>query len=103
MSVVVAKVNDQEIANSSNTILVEGNHYFPVEDVNFDLLSETDQETTCHWKGKANYYTVKAGDSELRNAAWTYHEPISDRAEPIRDYVAFYQNMVQIEEKSEDN
>lgn len=99
MTAAVAKIKDTVIADSDETIMVEGNHYFPKESVNFDLLESTDMKTVCHWKGDASYFTIKVDGEEFDNAAWTYHKPISERAEPIKDYVAFYSNIVDIENK----
>ena len=99
MPAATAKIGDQVLADSDETIKVEGNHYFPPAAVNFDVLEETDRKTVCHWKGEASYYTVKAGENEYDNAAWSYHKPTSERAEPIKDYVAFYGNIVTIEDK----
>ena len=95
----VAKVDDEIVAESDDTIKVEGNHYFPRSSVKMDSLQRTDLTTQCHWKGEANYYTVNAAGKELKNAAWTYEAPITDRAEPIKDYIAFYSNVVSVEDK----
>lgn len=100
MSKATATIGDLVIAKSDNTIKVEGSHYFPEADVQMDLLTPTDQKTVCHWKGDCNYYTITANGKDYSNAAWTYHNPITDRAMPIKDYVAFYPNIVQIEEQS---
>lgn len=95
----VAKIGDTVVADSDETLKVEGNHYFPKDSVNFDLLSETDHKTVCHWKGDANYYTISANGEEFENAAWTYHDPLTERAKPLKDYVAFYSNIVDVEDK----
>ncbi len=99
MPAATAKINDTIIADSDNTLKVEGNHYFPVESVHFEFLTETDHTTVCHWKGNASYYTIQLGDEQFNNAAWTYHEPTSERAQPLKDYVAFYSNIVDIQDK----
>ncbi len=99
MAGAIAKIDDTVVAESEETLKVEGNHYFPKDTVNFDLLTKTDMKTVCHWKGDASYFTIKAGDKEYDNAAWTYHNPTTERAEPIKDYVAFYNNVVTVEEK----
>lgn len=95
----VARIGDTVIADSDETMFVEGNHYFPASDVNFDMLSKTDHHTVCHWKGDASYYTVKINGQEYENAAWTYHEPKTKQAEPLKDMIAFYSNIVTVEEK----
>lgn len=95
----VAKIDETVIADSDETIKVEGNHYFPKESVNFELLEDSDMKTVCHWKGDASYFSINTGDKTYDNAAWTYHNPITERAEPIKDYVAFYPNIVSVEDK----
>jgi uncharacterized protein (DUF427 family) len=77
------------IAESERTILVEGNHYFPPEDVNRDRLAPSDTHTTCPWKGQASYFDVVAGGRRNAGAAWYYPDP-KPAADAIRDYVAFW-------------
>ncbi len=80
------------IADSDDTVAVEGNQYFPVGDVDSDLLRPSDTHTTCHWKGIASYYDVVVGDSVNRDAAWYYPDP-SRAAEPIKGRVAFWRGV----------
>jgi uncharacterized protein (DUF427 family) len=77
------------IADSDETILLEGNHYFPPESVDWDHLTATPMRSVCPWKGLARYYTVKAGDREGRNAAWSYPRPWP-WIRKIRGHVAFW-------------
>ncbi len=84
-----AHVNNIVLAESDETVVVEGNHYFPPASVNWDYFNETELTTGCPWKGEANYYTIEAGDLVLTNKAWTYHTPSEDAAS-IKDHVAFY-------------
>lgn len=84
------------IAESDETKVVEGNHYFPPEAVDFDRLSPSDHSTTCPWKGEASYYHVEANGERIENAAWTYPDP-SDEARHIKDHVAFWKG-VQVDE-----
>lgn len=77
------------IAESDQTVVVEGNKYFPPDSVRWDHFSETEMTTVCGWKGTASYYNVTVGSSQLDNVAWTYHAPM-DAASEIKDYVAFY-------------
>ncbi len=84
-----AAVDGTVLAQSDDTVVVEGNHYFPPDSVRWDHFSETDRTTVCGWKGTANYYSVTVGQATLENVAWTYHSP-KDAAAEIRDYVAFY-------------
>jgi len=88
---------NKRIASSNDTIVVEGNHYFPPEDVDEMYLKESDHHTTCPWKGEASYYHLKVNDKINRNAAWYYPEP-KEEAEKIRNYIAFYKNKVNIVE-----
>lgn len=84
--------NGTTIAESNNTVLIEGNYYFPPQDVKFDFLSETDTQTTCPWKGKASYYSIKADGNEVKDAAWTYHDP-KEKASAIKDHIAFWRGV----------
>ncbi len=84
--------NDITLAESSRTIEIEGNQYFPPEDVKLDLLSETSHHTTCPWKGLASYYTIEAEGKSNENAAWFYKEP-KDAAKEIAGYVAFWKGV----------
>lgn len=89
-------VGDIVIAESNETKMVEGNHYFPPNSIKSEYFNKTDLHTVCHWKGSADYFNLSVDGNELENAAWTYPEPITDQAKPIKDYVAFYSNMVTI-------
>jgi uncharacterized protein (DUF427 family) len=80
------------IAESDNTVVVEGNHYFPLADVRAEYLRPSDTHTTCHWKGLASYYDVAVDDGINNDAAWYYPEP-SKAAEEIRDRVAFWRGV----------
>ena len=84
--------NGAEIAKSDNTVIVENNQYFPMEDVNKSLLKETDYHTTCPWKGFASYYTIEVDGKSNENAAWFYKEP-KVGAEAVKDRVAFWKGV----------
>ncbi len=84
-----AVLNDTVIAESDDTVIVEGNHYFPAGSIRSELFSPTDRTTVCPWKGTASYYTVSAGGETFDNVAWYYPEP-KDAAAEIKDHVAFY-------------
>jgi uncharacterized protein (DUF427 family) len=86
---VTASVNDTVIASSDQTVIVEGNHYFPPASVKRDLFEPIDNTSFCPWKGTASYYDVVVDGERLTGAAWTYPEP-KDGASEIRDHVAFY-------------
>jgi len=81
--------NDAVLAESADTVVVEGNQYFPLADVRQDHLRPTDTHTTCHWKGEASYYDVVVGDRVNRDAAWFYPNP-SSAADRIKGRVAFW-------------
>jgi peptide-methionine (S)-S-oxide reductase len=81
--------NGTQIAVSDHTILVEGNHYFPPEDVATDLLVESPTSSHCPWKGDASYYTVVVGDQRNVDAAWYYPNPYGAAA-AIEGYLAFW-------------
>ncbi|MGD2144801.1 MAG: DUF427 domain-containing protein [Anaerolineae bacterium] len=83
---------DAVLAESDQTIVVEGNHYFPPDSVRRAHLRENDHHTTCPWKGRASYYDVVVGDKVNRNAAWYYPQP-KEAAQHIRDYVAFWKGV----------
>jgi uncharacterized protein (DUF427 family) len=77
------------LADSERTIVIEGNHYFPPEDVSTEYLCESGRRTTCPWKGEASYYDIVVDGDRNEAAAWYYPEP-SDAATEIRDHVAFW-------------
>lgn len=84
--------NDTVIAESENTVTIEGNHYFPLDSVDSTYLEESAHHTTCPWKGEASYYTVVVGGEKNENAAWYYPEPKSAASE-IKDHVAFWRGV----------
>ncbi|MEM8857699.1 MAG: DUF427 domain-containing protein [Chloroflexota bacterium] len=82
--------NGVVLAESNNTVIVEGNHYFPAESVKKEYFSDSSRNTVCPWKGTASYYNISDGNgSSSDNAAWYYPEPKS-AASNIKDHVAFY-------------
>ncbi|GGD45094.1 DUF427 domain-containing protein [Erythrobacter arachoides] len=93
---VSARWNGKEIARSDDTVVVEGNHYFPRSDVREDLLVPSDTTSHCPWKGDASYYSVRGGQDVNTDAAWFYPQP-KDQAEAIRDRIAFWKGVEVIE------
>jgi uncharacterized protein (DUF427 family) len=87
--------NGVVLAETSRPVLLEGNVYFPPEDVRREYLARTRAWSVCPWKGLARYYTVHAGGRVNKNAAWYYPHP-SPLARRIRNYVAFW-NGVQVD------
>lgn len=84
--------NGAVLAESDDTVVVEGNHYFPRESLSADLFTETDHHTTCPWKGVASYATVTVDGEENANAAWFYPDP-KDAAAEIKDRFAFWKGV----------
>lgn len=80
------------IAESEETLVVEGNHYFPRDSVNTDLLERSMTQSHCPWKGDANYFNVVVEDATLADAAWTYEAPKEAAAE-LKDRVAFWRGV----------
>jgi uncharacterized protein (DUF427 family) len=89
---VTATYDGVEIARSDRTVVVEGNHYFPVEDVNGGVLESSSTHTTCPWKGVASYYDVVVGERRNPDAAWYYPTP-KGAAREITDRVAFWKGV----------
>ncbi len=84
--------NGKVLAESDETVVVEGNHYFPPDAVHKEYFAESDTHTTCPWKGVASYYTVTVDGASNPDAAWYYPEP-KDAAAQIRDHVAFWRGV----------
>ncbi|MEO1204281.1 MAG: DUF427 domain-containing protein [Pseudomonadota bacterium] len=84
--------NGQIIAESDDTVVVEGNHYFPRDSVNDSLLVDSDKTTVCPWKGTANYYSLSVDGETNADAAWYYAEPKGAAAE-IKGRVAFWRGV----------
>ncbi|ANU07280.1 DUF427 domain-containing protein [Paraurantiacibacter namhicola] len=86
---VEAILNDVVIAHSTSTKVVEGNHYFPREDVDMSMLEKSDTRTFCSWKGEARYYSLDCDGTLAKDAAWTYPDPKPDAAH-VKDHIAFW-------------
>ena len=87
-----ATFEDTVLAESDETIVVEGNHYFPPSSVRHQYLIPSDTHTHCSWKGDASYYTVTVNGSTKLDAAWFYEDPLP-AAEAVADYVAFWRGV----------
>ncbi|KAI0320165.1 hypothetical protein OF83DRAFT_1106481 [Amylostereum chailletii] len=81
--------NGLVIADSNNTVVVEGNHYFPPSDVKTELFSKSATSSVCPWKGTAAYYDASVDGKDISDIAWYYPSP-SSKASHIKDHVAFY-------------
>ena len=84
--------NGTIIAESDDTVVVDGNHYFPAGSVGSEFLAESATHTTCPWKGVASYYTVRVNGAENPDAAWYYPTP-SDAAASITGRIAFWKGV----------
>ncbi len=84
--------NDKIIAESNDTVVVEGNHYFPQNSINKEYFKDSSTNTTCPWKGLASYYTIEVDGRENKDAVWYYPEP-KDAAKQIKDHVAFWKGV----------
>jgi uncharacterized protein (DUF427 family) len=84
--------NGTVIAQSDDTVVVEGNHYFPREAVTAELV-DSDTHTVCPWKGTASYFSVQVDAATNPDAAWYYPTP-KDAAAEIKDRVAFWKGVV---------
>lgn len=88
--------NEQVVAESDNTVVVEGNHYFPESSVNKEFFSQSETKTFCPWKGEASYYSITVDGSENADAAWYYADP-KDAAIEIKHRVAFWRGVEVVE------
>jgi len=90
-------LNGTVLAESTDTVIVENNHYFPPDSVDKSFLTDSDTSTVCPWKGVASYYNATVGkDPTVKDIAW-YYPNTYEKAKNIKGYVAFYKNKVSIE------
>jgi len=87
--------NGEVIAESDETVVVEGNHYFPHSSIKKEFFKETDTHSQCPWKGQASYYSLEVNGEENTDAAW-YYPQASELAKNIENHVAFWKG-VQVE------
>lgn len=92
MGVMRAVWRDLIIAESDDTVVVEGNHYFPRESLREDVLRASDTRTTCPWKGLASYYNLEQGGFRSADAVWYYPDP-KPGAEMLRGMVACWKDV----------
>jgi uncharacterized protein (DUF427 family) len=83
---------DTVIAESDNTVVVEGNHYFPPDAIKREHFQPSETHTVCGWKGTASYYDVVVGGEVNKDAAWYYPET-KEAADNIKGYVAFWEGV----------
>ncbi len=84
--------NGTVLAESDQTVVVEGNHYFPVESIKCEHFQESATHSTCPWKGEASYYNIAVDGEVNRDAAWFYPEPKAAASE-IKNHVAFWRGV----------
>jgi len=80
------------IAESNDTVMVEGNHYFPESSLKREYISFSNHKTSCPWKGQASYYSINVNGDVNPDAAWYYAEP-KDAAANIKGRVAFWRGV----------
>lgn len=84
--------NGKVLAESDETKIIEGNHYFPPESIKKEFFKPSDTHTTCPWKGVASYYTLDVDGKKNQDAAWYYPET-SELAKKIKGHVAFWKGV----------
>ena len=84
--------NDTVLAESDETIVVEGNHYFPPEAINQRYFHDSSMHTVCPWKGTASYYDIVVDGQVNQGGAWYYPSP-SQAAKQIEGYIAFWRGI----------
>ena len=84
--------NDKVIAESDATVVVEGNHYFPLDSVDQEVLRPSETHTVCPWKGTASYWSVEVDGATSTDGAFTYPQP-KEAAAQIKDRVAFWKGV----------
>ena len=83
---------EQIIAESNDTLVVEGNHYFPAESIKSEYFTESKTQTTCPWKGVASYNSLVINGETNKDAAWYYANP-KDAAHKIKGRFAFWKGV----------
>jgi uncharacterized protein (DUF427 family) len=84
--------NGAIIAQSDDTVVIEGNHYFPIGSVASGALSPTETHSVCPWKGTASYYSVTVDGATNTDAAWYYPDP-KEAAKELKGRVAFWKGV----------
>jgi len=84
--------NDIVLAESQDTVVVEGNHYFPPDSIHNEYFKPSETNTVCPWKGKASYYTLDVGGKQNLDAAWYYPDTKPD-ANEIKGRIAFWKGV----------
>jgi len=88
----LATWNGVVLAESDETVVVEGNHYFPSESLRREFFKPSSTHTTCSWKGTASYYDIVVNGEVNQAAAWYYPTPL-DAAKHVAGRVAFWKGV----------
>lgn len=84
--------NNQVIAESDKTVIVEKNHYFPPDSVKMEYLKKSGNQYTCPWKGICDYYDIVVDGEVNKDAAWSYPES-TPAAQKIKGYFGFWRGV----------
>ena len=84
--------NNQILAESDQTVLVEGNHYFPADSLHLEFFKESTAKSVCSWKGEASYYDILVKNKINKEAAWFYPQT-KDNAKHIEGMIAFWRGV----------
>ena len=84
--------NDTVIAESDDTVVVEGNHYFPESALKREFVTASNHKTICPWKGQASYYSLQVNGEVNQDAVWYYPDPKPEAAS-IKNRVAFWKGV----------
>jgi len=88
--------NNEIIAESNDTVVVENNHYFPLNSIKKEYFVSSTTKSVCPWKGEASYYTIVVNGTENKDAAWFYGKPF-EAANHIKNNVAFWKGVKIVE------
>src|SRR5262245_37611437 len=92
LNIMRAICNDAVLADSNQTRIVEGNHYFPEKSIKTEYFRKSNTHTTCPWKGEASYYDIVVNDQVNKDAAW-YYPSTTEAAKQIEGCVAFWKGV----------
>ena len=84
--------NNKVIAESNDTVVVEGNHYFPPDAIHTEFFRPSETHTQCPWKGTASYRDLEVKGERNADAAWYYPDP-KPAAAQIKDHIAFWKGV----------
>jgi uncharacterized protein (DUF427 family) len=84
--------NDAVLAESDDTVVLEGNHYFPADSIRGEFFRPSETHTICPWKGQASYYDLLVNGEVNRDAAW-YYPTVKDAAAEIKGRIAFWKGV----------